>query len=188
MTPHHLRNPPDEPDIALHMPYLERIAAESPFIIELGCGDGHGSMRAFRRGHHGRVDWVNNFLVSVDLRPGRLKYFEPHHGTALIIQGDSADPKIAAMVWSKATGPADLIFIDTEHTYEHISKELQVWEPLSGPGTVWLFHDTWMFGEYNRMTDAIKEFAGSRGLVYEDLSVRCNGLGRMAAVASGERW
>ena len=61
MTPHHLMNPPDEPDIALHMPYLERCAAVSPFIIELGCGDGHGSMRALRRGHHGRVDFVNNF-------------------------------------------------------------------------------------------------------------------------------
>jgi len=66
---------------------------------------------------------------------------------------------------------------------------------MATPDTVWLFHDTWMFGQYNPMTDAIKQFADEHGLVYEDLSKECNGLGRMASkqanrvpyFASGEK-
>ena len=75
----------------------------------------------------------------------------------------------------------DLIFIDTVHTYEHLKKELELWEPLAVGDCKWLFHDTWMGGVYNPMTDAIKEFArNSNGKwEYSDITRECNGLGAL---------
>lgn len=173
----------DEPDIALHMPYLEEVAFHSPFIIELGCGDGYGSTRAFQRGHerYGAKlgEQLGRIHVSVELRADRPKCAYNSRYWWLLT-GDSISPETFTKLRIAYCMPADLIFIDTEHTYEHMSKELALWEIASGPQTVWLFHDTWMFGKYNRMTDTIIEFASKRGLVYEDLSTDCNGLGRMA--------
>ena len=95
-----------------------------------------------------------------------------------LVLGDSRfkDTYHAVKTIAKTKKP-DLIFIDTHHTYEHVTAELINWLPFSKHSTVWLFHDTWMMGEYNHMTDAIKQFAKDQGFIYEDLSTESHGLG-----------
>ena len=171
--------PPDEPDIALHMPALELAASKARFIIELGCGDGHGSMRALTAGF--RKSPNAELYVSVDLRTDRPKYGLPAEDWWHLVHGDTGDRTTVESAREIAGGRvADLIFIDTNHTYEHLSRELAIWGELANRSTVWLFHDTWMGGSYQRMTDAIKEYASLRRLQYMDLSQECNGLGWMS--------
>ncbi|MFA6992853.1 MAG: class I SAM-dependent methyltransferase, partial [Candidatus Gracilibacteria bacterium] len=75
---------------------------------------------------------------------------------------------------------ADLIFIDTVHEYDFLKIELNIWKQLAHEKTVWLFHDTWMFGFYNHMTDAIKEFAEESGIwEYVDITQEAHGLGML---------
>ncbi len=72
-----------------------------------------------------------------------------------------------------------LIFIDTDHTYDQMRDELALWHHIAGYDTVWLMHDTHMGGNYNLMTDAIKDFAAANGWVYDDFRTEAHGLGRM---------
>lgn len=47
---HDIANWPDQPEMVYHMPYLEDMASRCSVIIEIGCGHGNGSTRAFKRG------------------------------------------------------------------------------------------------------------------------------------------
>lgn len=171
----------DTVDIAPHMNQLEAFATQAGFILELGCGAGNGSTRAFRRGL-AKSKAALKLHISVDVNTEHPAYDKPTEDYWHKVNGDSRDPMTYERV-SRVCGALsmvpDIIFIDTDHTYEVMKEELALWGPLSGPNTIWLFHDTWMTGPYNHMTDAIKEYAAANGLVYEDLSRGSHGLGWM---------
>jgi len=169
----------DSEDIAQHMPVLEAAAALSAFVIELGCGDGNGSLRALTAGLR-RSPLAFPLYISVDLRPDRPCVDVPTEHWWNVIHGDSADPAVVNQAKAIAGDrKADLIFIDTAHTIQQMRLELELWSHFAHRGTTWLFHDTWMGGGYNRMTDAIKEFAAANNWKYKDLSKASAGLGRM---------
>ena len=103
-------------------------------VIELGTGSGE-STEAFLLA----LELTRGHLWTVDIRPrdevvGRLgkrygKRFTFH-------QGDSLD---FVATWTK--GKADIIFIDTSHTYEQTLRELELFAPLlKEDGTIYL-HD-----------------------------------------------
>lgn len=183
---------PDLIDIAYHMPELERIASQCETIVELGVGNGNGSTRAFVRGLI-KSSFRAPLMISVDhdcdrpVEKPRVPFWAP-------LYGDTRDPITARRAWQMISiFPLHLIFVDTHHTPEQMRQELEVWYPITCPETVWLFHDTWMQGTYNPMTDVIKEFAAAHPpLVYVDLSRQSHGLGMMAAfkglnAGSGQR-
>lgn len=61
-----------------------------------------------------------------------------------------------------------------------MKSELNLWKDLAKDTTIWLFHDTWMDGTYNHMTDAIIQFSESNPQwKYIDLSKENNGLGAL---------
>jgi hypothetical protein len=73
-----------------------------------------------------------------------------------------------------------VIFIDTDHNYQQMYTELRLWSQIAGGKTVWLFHDTWMYGPHNvDMVRAITEFADIYGYEYADLRTDSHGLGKM---------
>lgn len=171
---------PDQSEMIYHMPLLEEYASRYPIIWELGCGHGNGSTRAFARGlARNRSAYVS--LVSVDIDPDKpdVRPVGSGHFHWAKVTGDTRRDQTAFAVFSGSLDLPDLIYIDTEHTYEHMAEELSVWYPSSNPQTIWLFHDTWMSGSYNHMTDAIKEFAESHGMKYEDITKESHGLGKM---------
>lgn len=164
-------------DIAAHMPVLTEYARNASFVLELGIGQGDGSTAALVQGLM-ESKAVNPLMISVDREAEG--FVRPAAPFWCFVQGDTTDKEtmidVGELSWGRS---ADLIFIDTEHTPEQIWRELSLWNWLASRSTIWLFHDTWMMGEYNPMTDAIKEYAARNGWRYDDLSKESHGLGRM---------
>lgn len=164
-------------DIANYITILRDYALRSSFVLELGPAKGNGSTKAFEEGLN-ESDRENKLFISVD----RQDYMEikPTAPFWHLVLGDSREVETLKKVEKIAHGrKADLIFIDTHHTYEQMKQELSVWNTMAHDKTWWLFHDTYMMGEYNKMTDAIKEFSNTAGYKYRDISAEAHGLGLM---------
>jgi len=175
-------------NIYMHVPVLRYLASRARCIIELGLETGMGSTKAFAEGfamNPDRLAWVG-----VDKDLSQLK-FKPEEERLFLLEGDTTSQEMVQIAWEILQTPIrfeerkititpqspDLIFIDTHHTVEQMTKELAIWKMLSDADTTWVFHDTWMEGHYNPMTDVIKQFAAERGLRYLDYSRENNGLG-----------
>ena len=169
----------DQPDIALHMPLLEDLASKAAVILELGVGKGNGSTRAFARGI-AKSPREDKLYVSVDFDADR-----PHECPDLpywhMVYGRTEDPRTAAKVFNIIGGrKVDVIFIDTHHTYEQMQAELALWGSFASKETVWLAHDIQMFGSYNHMTDAIKDYCVEHPeWEYVEITPDSHGLGMM---------
>lgn len=173
-------------DIDNYMPILSDMAAacEGGYVLELGVGQLDGSTAAFIEGlkRWQKIQAAHQpLMVSVDWQ---MDFTNPQLNPELpswwhFVLGSTLDPQTFKFV--SAYRSPDIIFIDTEHSYEQMSAELALWGRLTNRYTTWLFHDTYMFGQYNHMTDAIKEYAAASGWVYDDVSVEAHGLGRMRA-------
>ena len=160
-------------DIDNFMPDLE--AAVGPYVLELGPGKGNGSTLAF---HRGLSKLSNPLHISVDHQD--YMEWKPDVPWWHFVLGDSRAAATLDKVRAITTAHPDLIFIDTNHYYEHMREELKVWVELAGPNTLWLFHDTYMYGKRNHMIDAILEFTQARPeWVYDDFRTEEHGLGRM---------
>lgn len=169
-------------DFILHAPVLRSMV--HGFVIELGPNTGDSSTRAINYGlkdwygHtetyqgeplHVAVDYIDNLLV------------RPTDPWFHLVVGDSRDAATMEAVKEIAENrKANVIFIDTIHQYEFLKRELEVWLEMANSETVWLFHDTWMLGTYNYMTEAIIEFAEAHPeWEYVELSRECNGFGML---------
>jgi cephalosporin hydroxylase len=167
-------------DINQLLPILEEKAKKADFILEIGCASGNGSTSAFKK-----VMKQNRrkfkLYISVDIEDNILPEYRPQGYWWHLVLGDSRSLETLEKVKEISKGKlADIIFIDTEHNYDVMQKELEVWKNIAHSKTVWMFHDTWMSGNYNHMTDAIKEFVQNNPMwKYEDLSKENNGLGAL---------
>lgn len=175
----------DQPEMVQLMPVLEELASYCDSLVEIGCGHGNGSTRSFERGLKRSITTGCARHYMVDIDPDR-PHIKPE-----VIHG-SYHPSYYCLDSSKERMPADiswfladLLYIDTEHTYEHLNKELDLWFALENEYMLYVFHDTWMFGQYNPMTDAIKERAHS-GWTYLDWTKESHGLGML--VHSRSNW
>lgn len=168
----------DRLDIASHLPIIKKFASQSKVVVEIGPDMGNGSTRAIQ---HGTDAGNTRIWITVDIHDHIIPECRPKFSGWSMVIGDSREQSTVDMVSSILGGElADLIFIDTVHEKEFLSRELAVWKQIASPSTVWLFHDTWMFGNYNRMTDAIKEFAAKYPQwKYIDISQEDNGLGAL---------
>ncbi len=171
----------DQGDVSYHMPLFESLSSTASIVIELGCGHGNGSTRAFARGlQKSPAPREDKLLLSVDYditRPDE----RPEAPFWCVIHGpsESRDTVQLAQFYLHRRWP-DIIYVDTDHTYEQLSMELRTWSPVAGPDTLWLFHDTWMFGRYNSMVKAIEEWVELHPeLEYTELTRECHGLGMM---------
>jgi len=174
----------DQVDIAYHMPFLEAVASQASFILEIGVGWGNGSTRAFARGLK-RSPAANKLHIGVDWNPvledPASDFERPDSDYWQLVLGKSERAWTAQKVDLVTHGRVpDVIFIDTDHNYDQMSQELRVWSRLAGPSTLWIFHDTWQEGSYNRMTDAIKEYCVEHPeWEFVDYSQDSHGLGLM---------
>ena len=169
-------------DIEDLLPILEDYAKQANFILEIGCANGNGSTVAFNRAIE-KNRHKNKVFISVDIVDDFFLGHKPKSNWNLVL-GDSRKRETLEEV-QKIVGDrlADLIFIDTEHNLPIVEKELEVWKEIAHDKTVWLFHDTWMSGRYNPMTDAIKAFANREPRWdYVDITKDSNGLGALIPV------
>ena len=96
------------------------------------------------------------------------------------IQGWDDDPAVIAQL----PGQFDIIFLDSNHTYELTTAELTEYVPRVRPGGRFLLHDTALLTTGNAVTPqppypvrtAVAEYCEAHGLVWSHVE-NCNGLG-----------
>ena len=155
----------------------ECAAASNGFIVEMGIYRGTGSTVAFQRGLQNHP---NPLQVSMDYDEKYL-YWRPTVPWWHYLEADDRKPetveKVKAIAGDRTPG---IIYIDTNHDYEQMTAELANWGPYAAPDTLFLFHDTWLYGGYNEpMNRAIIEWADANGWLFEDWKKERHGLGRM---------
>jgi len=161
------------------MDLMYELAKSCKVVIELGAHHGGGSTRAIWEGI--KVNPKAEVWISVDIRDSIFAENRPTIPLWHFVKGD--DRKVGTLEEARVFlggKKADLIFIDTVHTYEHMKDELALWVEVAAPDCVWAFHDTWMGGQYNHMTDAIREFAVRSGCWrYVDKETQDQGFGML---------
>lgn len=146
------------------------------FVLEIGIHTGDGSTAMIQEGLENHA---NPLHISVDWEEhSQLK--RPTVPWWHLVKGDSRDSGTQAQVMAIANRYPGMIFIDTDHNYDQMKAELALWGRIATDQTVWLFHDTWMYGPPNvEMVRAITEYAEANNWTYEDYRQDSHGLGRM---------
>ncbi len=83
--------------------------------------------------------------IDIDIRLHNRTAIEAHPLSRRIsmIQGSSIDPEIVAQVRARTAGKKSvLIFLDSNHTHEHVLAELEAYATLTSPGSYCVVFDT----------------------------------------------
>jgi cephalosporin hydroxylase len=83
--------------------------------------------------------------VDIDIRAHNRAALEAHPLRAYIdlVQGSSVDDDVAARVRAAAAGrPRVMVVLDSNHTHEHVLRELELYAPLVTPGSYCVVCDT----------------------------------------------
>lgn len=160
-------------DIFEHLPTFVRLCEErnAQHVVELGTRTGVSTVAWL----HG-LSKTGGRLTSVDI-DARPPIGEFDHWT--FIQGSDLDPAVFASL-----DPADIVFVDTSHHYDHTLRELNLYRHLVKPGGLLVCHDTMLpRPEGSPRHDpvfpvrcAIEEFCEAEGLSWTN-DERCWGLG-----------
>lgn len=129
-----------ESDIRGHLSWIHRRAAQpgrAVNVIELGVRGGNSTAALLAAVQLN----PNSVMVSVDIEDPVTPVHWAWHPQWTFLLGDDTDPAVFAAVTSRVLA-ADLLFIDTSHTYDHTLAELRLYGPLVRPGGVILLHDT----------------------------------------------
>lgn len=158
-------------DIQTQMPILLEIASGYPEvkILELGvrsCKSTAAFMLAAER--------TGGHVWSVDVNPPEApeECWEPFWTFTL---GNDLEVPLEDLP------RPDVLFIDTDHTFDQTVAELRRFVPLVAEGGVVLMHDTlltWDHPEYE-VPRALDAFCAETGRTWEELSVPPYGLGRI---------
>lgn len=124
-------------DIKEHIPFLSAFARGN--ILEFGVRDGI-STAAFLYG----IERQGGILWSVDKNPECGKLFSGHP-LWRFIQADSCD--VTRIIDLGLPGKLDIVFLDTEHDYEHVSNELTSWHTMVDMDGMILVHDVIEYGQ-----------------------------------------
>jgi cephalosporin hydroxylase len=105
-------------------------------IVETGVA--HGGSLVFHAGLCKQLGRGRVIGVDIEIRPHNREAIEAHPLAPLIelIEGDSADPEVAADVRSRVQpGEKVLVILDSNHTKDHVLAELEAYAPLVAPGS-----------------------------------------------------
>jgi len=83
--------------------------------------------------------------VDIDIRPQNREAIESHPMSSRIsmIQGSSVSPDVIAQVAAEAENYSRvLVFLDSNHTHEHVLLELEAYAPLVSRGSYCVVFDT----------------------------------------------
>lgn len=107
-------------------------ATDARRVLELGTCTGFTSLHILKA-LYGKE---NAKLVSIDSRPAHdREFWAKFPGVLEFVEGTT--PQIL----SSLAGSFDVVFVDSDHSVEHTSKELGALWPITRSGTVFLFHD-----------------------------------------------
>ena len=162
--------------------HMERLADFAKFcsrpLVEVGSGCGDGSTHAFDLGRQKAHESTQH--ISVNLHPVGGGW-EPINGQWKFIQGDSREISTVEAVKELLEDTPGIIYIDTEHTYATLKRELEIWLQIADEDTLYLFHDVVGFPE---MTVALLEAVAPGGSLHDThyyllIEETCSGLGAL---------
>jgi len=140
-------------DITHHAYQIAVLALNAKHVVELGTGQGW-SLRYFLDA----LKITDGRITSVDLRP-EAPDVEPtlqrykNESRVTFIKGDSVE---VGQNWNQ--GPVDIVLCDSDHSKDHVLKELKVWSRY-GPKIIFI-HDLYLpGGDLASPYHACEEFA-----------------------------
>lgn len=153
-------------DIQGHMPFLRECAAKAQVVIELGTRSGQ-STSAFLAG----LADSGGELWSVDKDDAEVPaHWHDFPNWHFLRAGDDSND---AMQWLPLR--CDVLFIDTDHTLNHMRRELELYVPRVRLGGLVLLHDTeWedpavqLDHPTGEVAQALTAFCEDRGLKWEN--------------------
>jgi predicted O-methyltransferase YrrM len=121
-------------------------------IVEVGSYHGKSAVNLAyavrKRGGNARIycvdTWRNEnieFARNVDVYQRFLDNTSTYHSIITTLRGRSEDVGTA---WDK--GPIDVLFIDGDHSFEGVTKDIRAWVPHVKRGGLLLFHDSGLEG------------------------------------------
>jgi predicted O-methyltransferase YrrM len=131
--------------------------------VELGVSGGGGSLH-LAMGHTGKVIGIDFLRDHED----RIKYIEDNYPNFEFMLHDSTSA--APKVFDKY-GKVDILFIDTDHTYDTTMKEYNAWKPYLSDNAIIILDDL----DRDGMTKAFNKIEGNK-VVYDFLNYG-HGLG-----------
>jgi hypothetical protein len=160
-------------DIVLHLPVLQYYSSLCQHVTEFGVREGCSTV-ALISGCRGEVHSYD--IADTPIRPSLEQMALPCSWTFHL--GDTGDPNLEV-------AETDLLFLDTLHTYDHLSKELAHHGRKARKFLA--FHDTHTCGDFDRsgpdpsargILPAILEFLGRHPCEYENVyeTAENNGL------------
>lgn len=132
--------------------YQEIIYKVKPdFILETGSNEGGGAIFLASMLDLCNIDGV---VYSIELE----KYKMPSHPKIHWVGGDSTDPAIINMISQKAEGKRGSVILDSDHSSEHVLKEMKAYWPIVAKDSYLIVEDTWWQPGNGGPHDAVEEF------------------------------
>jgi cephalosporin hydroxylase len=120
------------------------------FIIETGTGSGGTSL--FYATILEKVN-ENGKVLTVNIAPGqpdpKVRKFRTWQERVEFFQDDSVSPKLIRILSHRVKGFKVLVTLDSDHTWEHVLKELIMYSPLISVGSYIVVQDTHLGGHPN---------------------------------------
>ncbi len=136
----------NESDINEHLPTLKYYADECDHVTEFGVRTGVSTWAWLAS----KAATIRSYDI-MDVSP----YIATHFQAAKEKEKDFTFKQISTLDTSLIIEPTDLLFVDTDHTYDQCSKELK--QHANKVKKYIIFHDTVLFGP-NELLKAIDEF------------------------------
>jgi cephalosporin hydroxylase len=82
--------------------------------------------------------------IDIDIRPHNRIRIDSHPMAKRIemIEGSSIDDRVVKKVRERAAGCSPMVVLDSNHTHDHVLKELELYSPLVGKGSYMVVLDT----------------------------------------------
>ena len=143
---------------SMYYRFLKLLAAEfkPKLSVELGVSGGGGSLHLAMGHPEGKVIGID---ISAYHETERITYIEDNYPNFEFMLDDSV--KAAPIVFEKY-GKVDILFIDTDHTYERTIQEFNTWKPYLSDRAIVCFDDLLrhVTGDEKNMMDAWNDIKG----------------------------
>ncbi len=161
-------------DIQDHLPELMKRAKGN--VLELGVRDGI-STSALLLG----VELHGGQLISVDVEPCKdvQDRFHGHPQWRFLNASSIERLPLEPLARKVLLAGLDVLFLDTLHTYDHVTRELELWAPYVKPGGTILIHDVVTFPA---VMEAMQDHCIEHGLAFT-YHAGSNGLGIISVPA-----
>lgn len=159
-------------DIQGHLPFLHDTVAAypKPWVIELGVAWGNSTSALLSA-----VSKAGGILWSVDAGEVRTTNMIPadwwDDPRWQFLKAD--DISAEAQAW--LPDGCDVMLVDSDHSYEHVTGILNTYMPRVRPGGIALFHDTqWQYpdtdlgGPEGDIARALSDWCGTHGVTWEN--------------------